>query len=130
MNSLHEVKNSINELFELSYNLIEKIVVPWLVVITTAQLHSTKPKLRFCAGSNPARCMSEIRNGEELWQWSRLEIRLNAFCWSTIPQKQFIIIYLSSSQSTKCNSLGKFLWSFLFWFSTNLKEFFKIKITL
>ena len=50
MNSLHEVKNSINELFELSYNLIEKIVVPWLVVITTAQLHSTKPKLRFCAG--------------------------------------------------------------------------------
>ena len=130
MNSLHEVKNSINELFELSYNLIEKIVVPWLVVITTAQLHSTKPKLRFCAGSNPARCMSEIRNGEDLWQWSRLEIRLNTFCWSTIPQKQFIIIYLSSSQSTKCNSLGKFLWSFLFWFSTNLKEFFKIKITL
>ena len=66
MNSLHEVKNSINELFELSYNLIEKIVVPWLVVITTAQLHSTKPKLRFCAGSNPARCMSKIRNGEDL----------------------------------------------------------------
>ena len=66
MNSLHEVKNSINELFELSYNLIEKIVVPWLVVITTAQFHSTKPKLRFCAGSNPARCMSEIHYGEDL----------------------------------------------------------------
>ena len=27
-----------------------------------------------------------------LWQWSRLEIRLNAFRRSTIPQKQFIII--------------------------------------
>ena len=25
------------------------------VVITTAQLHSTKPELSFCAGSNPAR---------------------------------------------------------------------------
>ena len=26
-----------------------------VVVITTAQLHSTKPKIRFCTGSNPAR---------------------------------------------------------------------------
>ena len=34
--------------------------------ITTAQLHSTKPELRFCAGSNPARGVSEIRNGEDL----------------------------------------------------------------
>ena len=46
------------------------------VVITTAQLHSTKPEL----------------DGEDLWQWSRLEIRLNTFRRSTIPQKQFIII--------------------------------------
>ena len=57
------------------------------VVITTAQLHSAKPELRFCAGSNG---VSEIRDGEDLWQWSRLEIRLNAFRRSTIPQKQFI----------------------------------------
>ena len=47
-----------------------------VVVITTAQLHSTKPELRFCAGSNPAHGVSEIRDGEDLWQWSRLEIRL------------------------------------------------------
>ena len=58
------------------------------VVITTAQLHSTKPELSFCTGSNPAHGMSEIWDGEDLWQWSRLEIRLNAFCQSTIPQKQ------------------------------------------
>ena len=41
----------------------------WLrgvVVITTAQLHSTKPKLRFCAGSKPACGVSEIRDGEDL----------------------------------------------------------------
>ena len=37
-----------------------------LVVITTAQLHSTKPELRFCAGSNPAHAVSEIRDGEDL----------------------------------------------------------------
>ena len=37
-------------------------------------------------------CSSEIRDGEDLWQWSRLKIRLNTFCRSTIPQKQFIII--------------------------------------
>ena len=40
----------------------------WLVnlFITTAQLHSTKHELRFCAGSNPAREVSEIRDGEDL----------------------------------------------------------------
>ena len=37
-----------------------------LMVITTAQLHSTKPELRFCAGSNPARGVSEIQDGEDL----------------------------------------------------------------
>ena len=35
------------------------------VVITTAQLHSTKPEFRFCAGSNPARDVSEIHDGED-----------------------------------------------------------------
>ena len=64
---------------------------PWMwrcgaVVITTAQLHSAKLKLRYCAGSNPARSVLEIRDGEDLSQWSWLEIRLNAFCRSTIPQ--------------------------------------------
>ena len=62
-----------------------------IAVIITAQLHPTKPELRFCAGSNPARGVSEIRDSEDLWRWSRLEIRLSAFCRSTIPQKQFII---------------------------------------
>ena len=37
-----------------------------VVVITTAQLHSTKPELRFCAGSNPARGVLEIHDGEDL----------------------------------------------------------------
>ena len=40
-------------------------MVHWLL-ITTAQLHSTKPEFRFCAGSNPARGVPEIRNGEDL----------------------------------------------------------------
>ena len=37
-----------------------------VVVITAAQLHSAKPELRFCIGSNLARGASEIRNGEDL----------------------------------------------------------------
>ena len=56
---------------------------------------STKLEPRFCAGSNPVHDMSD------LWQWSRLEIRLNTYRRSTIPQKQFIIInylYMSSSE--------------------------------
>ena len=65
-----------------------------VVVITTAKLHSTKPELRFCAGSNPAHGVSEFCDVEDLWEWSWLEIRLNAFRWSTIPQKQFIIIII------------------------------------
>ena len=72
---------------ELSYD--QAAIFFGVVVIITAQLHSTKPELRFCAGSNPARGVSEIRDGEDLWQWSRLEIRVNAFRRSTIPQKQF-----------------------------------------
>ena len=37
-----------------------------VVVITTVQLHSTKPELRFCAGSNPAHGVSKIHDGEDL----------------------------------------------------------------
>ena len=37
-----------------------------VVVITTAQLHSTKPELRLCADSNLVCGMSEIHNGEDL----------------------------------------------------------------
>ena len=35
------------------------------MVITTAQLHSTKPELRLRAGSNPAGGVSEICDGED-----------------------------------------------------------------
>ena len=62
-----------------------------VLVITTAQFYLTKPKVRFCASSNPARGVSEIRDGEDRWQRSRLEVRLNAFRQSITPQKQFII---------------------------------------
>ena len=60
----------------------ELIVVTWhygVVVVTTAQLHSWKPELRFSARWSPARGVSEICDGKDLWQWSRLEIRLHAF---------------------------------------------------
>ena len=65
-----------------------------VVVITTTQLHSTKPELTFCASSNPAYGVLEIPDGEDLSQWSRLEIRLNTFPRSTTPQKQFIIMII------------------------------------
>ena len=43
---------------------------------------------------HPARGVSEIRNDEDLWQWFRLEIRLDTFRLSTMPQKQLIIIII------------------------------------
>ena len=55
---------------------------------------SAKHELRFCADSNPARGVSEIRNADDLWKWSRLEIRLDTFRMSTISQKQFIIMII------------------------------------
>ena len=51
--------------------------------------------------------MSEIRDGEDFWQWSQQEIRLNAFRWSIIPQKQFITIIITRTfayQGVKNNS--------------------------
>ena len=36
------------------------------VVITTAQVHLTKPQLRFYVGSNPARSVSDGQDGEDL----------------------------------------------------------------
>ena len=41
-------------------------VIRGVVVIITAQFRSTKPELRLCAGSNPARDVSEIRDGVDL----------------------------------------------------------------
>ena len=61
----------------------------WLITVAPwcSDSNSTKPELRFCTGSDPAHGVSVIRDGEDLWQWSRLEIRLNTFRRSTIPQK-------------------------------------------
>ena len=70
-------------------------------MVITAQLHSTKPELRFGAGSSPVRGMSEIRDGEDLWQWSQLEISLNTFRQSTIAQEQFIIINIKKVTQIK-----------------------------
>ena len=72
-------------------------------IITAARLRSTKPGLRFSTGSNPACGVSAIRDGEDIWQWSRLEIRLNAFRRSTIPPNN------SSSSSSSSSSSWKML---------------------
>ena len=81
---INDLSDGINSLYELLEILFLKIrilksvinstprchytTVPrcGVVVISTAQLHSTKPEVRFCAGSNPARGVSEIRDGEDL----------------------------------------------------------------
>ena len=46
-----------------------------------------------------ARDVSEIRDVEDLRQWSRLEIEtgINIFRQSTMPQKQFIIMIIMIS---------------------------------
>ena len=85
---------SISKMFFASGSQVAKYFHILAAGITTVQLHSTKAKLRFCTGLNPACGVLEIRNNEDFWQWSQLEIRVNAFGWSTIAQKQFIIIII------------------------------------
>ena len=41
-------------------------VAPWCSGCHYAQLHSTKPELKFCAVSKPARDVLEIRYGEDM----------------------------------------------------------------
>ena len=77
-------------------------------VITTTQLHLTESELRFRTGSNPACSVREIHGGEDLWKWSWLEITLNVFCRSPIPQKQFVVSNLVFPNNT--------ILSFLFFF--------------
>ena len=44
-----------------------------VVAVITTNTNFTKPELRFWTGSNPARGVSEVCDGSNLWQWSRLE---------------------------------------------------------
>ena len=69
-------------------------VSPWCSGYHCCTTSFNKAWIRFCAGSYPARGVSEIRYGEDLLQCSRLEIRLNNFRRSSIRQKQFIIIII------------------------------------
>ena len=74
---------------------MQSIVVVFIII---AQLHSKEFELRFCAVSNPARGVSEICDGENFWQWFRLEIRRKRL-WSINHSSktiQFIIKSLSS----------------------------------
>ena len=48
----------------VGWEMIQQMWRRGVVVIATAELHSTKRELRFRAGSNPARGVSEIRDDE------------------------------------------------------------------
>ena len=48
---------------------------------------------RFCTGLNTAHSVLHISDGEDLWQWFQLEIRVNTFCQSAILPK-FIITFI------------------------------------
>ena len=56
--------NSSNHTFPTAITVNETVFNP--SDVANAQLHSTKPGLSFGAGSNPARGVSEIRDGEDL----------------------------------------------------------------
>ena len=53
-------------MYSAMYSTTSTLLCCGVAVITTAQIHSTKPELWFCAGSNLARDVSEIRDGEDL----------------------------------------------------------------
>ena len=55
-----------------------------VVLITFALYNLSKLGLMFCVGSSPVGSVSEIWDGENLGQMSRLKIRINAIRWSII----------------------------------------------
>ena len=62
----HPILRNDNSFF-ISLDLCEKSEL----FITTAQLHSTKPELRLCAGLNPARVgVLKVCDGENLFDQS------------------------------------------------------------
>ena len=67
-----------------------------IVIITAAQIN-LKHKLRFCAGSNPAPGLLRICNGENLWQWSQLEIRLLSYVGRLFCKKSCLDINIMCS---------------------------------
>lgn len=63
------------QLWCISFGFASVVWYQGVVVITTTYSHSTNAELKFCTGSNPSCSMLEIGDGENIWQWSRLEIR-------------------------------------------------------
>ena len=82
------------------------------MIITTTHLPPTKSEFRYCVGSNPVCGVLEIREGEDLQQWSRIEIKMNAVHRSAIPHKQLIIITHKSIYFVYVifNNLKNFMW--------------------
>ena len=87
-----------------------------VMVITTAQLHLTKPELRFCPGSNPACGRLDSCNDKNLHMTlagmaydhlKNLHMTLAGMAYDhpsvTTPQKQFIIIFPSQMPNKRFN---------------------------
>ena len=68
-NAFHQITGSLRADLSFFHYVIASFKILWhrgVVVTTTAQLYSTKPEVRFCAGSNHACNVSEIGDGEDL----------------------------------------------------------------
>ena len=62
-------------------------------------------------------CSPRVRDSRwwrrDLWQWSWLEIKLNVFCQSTIPQKKIIITIIVII--TSFHYIPYVMWKLKFW---------------
>ena len=106
-----------------------------VVVVATAKLHLTKPAFRFCVSLNLTTVCWRFAI-VILWQWSKPKTRLNTFHWSTIPQKQFIIVIPCQCCICKNNSSSSspvsvayvrqskklYLWSRSYKFSNSISD--------
>ena len=62
---LQKIRYIVYSCFELGeYRDLLNVVVWWFLLLHN--FHQRKAELRFCEGSNPARGLSEIRDGENL----------------------------------------------------------------
>ena len=76
-------------------------------LLTTAQIHSTKSELRFCIGSNPARSMSKIRDGEDTTKKFTKTIQNWIFARQRTRDKNYCIVIIFHIDCSQKNQVTK-----------------------
>ena len=81
----------IEKLIIFKWDLTSRLMAPWCFGFHYCKNPFMKVWTQVLGRFRSCRSVAEVYHDENLWLWFRLEIRLDTFCRSTIPQKKLII---------------------------------------